>query len=301
MNLGNAPLALAFTAGLVATVNPCGFAMLPAYLSYFLGLEGDGPRPSRERNLGRALAVTAMLTTGFVVVFATVGLLLRPLQSQITAQMPWATIAIGGGLVLLGIFTLSGRTVRLPLPHLQKGTGSRELSSMFLFGVSYALSSLTCTIGPFVAATASTFKDDGTIAGLATFVTYGLGMGAMVSLLTMAVALTRTGLVARFRRSMRYVNLASGVLLLGSGAYLVNYGRYELRLRSNTAQNPVRDPVVDTVSDVVSGLSQRLEAGRTLIGVLAALAVGSSAMYLVARRLRMRKAASTPTASTKLG
>ena len=34
-----ADLALAFSAGMVATVNPCGFAMLPAYLSYFLGLE----------------------------------------------------------------------------------------------------------------------------------------------------------------------------------------------------------------------------------------------------------------------
>ena len=32
-------LALAFSAGMIATVNPCGFAMLPAYLSYFLGLE----------------------------------------------------------------------------------------------------------------------------------------------------------------------------------------------------------------------------------------------------------------------
>ena len=29
------------TLGMVATVNPCGFAMLPAYLSYFLGLEGE--------------------------------------------------------------------------------------------------------------------------------------------------------------------------------------------------------------------------------------------------------------------
>ena len=46
----DAPLALAFTAGMVATVNPCGFAMLPAYLSYFLGLEatpgGDGEPPT---------------------------------------------------------------------------------------------------------------------------------------------------------------------------------------------------------------------------------------------------------------
>jgi len=36
-------IALAFTTGMLATVNPCGFAMLPAYLSYFLGVESaDG-------------------------------------------------------------------------------------------------------------------------------------------------------------------------------------------------------------------------------------------------------------------
>ena len=34
-------LATAFGAGMLATVNPCGFAMLPAYLSSFLGLEQD--------------------------------------------------------------------------------------------------------------------------------------------------------------------------------------------------------------------------------------------------------------------
>jgi cytochrome c biogenesis protein CcdA len=43
--------ALAFVSGVVATVNPCGFAMLPAYLSYFLGLESredpDGDEPAR--------------------------------------------------------------------------------------------------------------------------------------------------------------------------------------------------------------------------------------------------------------
>ena len=46
----DAPLALAFTAGMVATVNPCGFAMLPAYLTFFLGLEGgaaDEDAPGR--------------------------------------------------------------------------------------------------------------------------------------------------------------------------------------------------------------------------------------------------------------
>ena len=35
-------LVLALAAGMLATVNPCGFAMLPAYLAWFLGL--DAPR-----------------------------------------------------------------------------------------------------------------------------------------------------------------------------------------------------------------------------------------------------------------
>jgi cytochrome c biogenesis protein CcdA len=69
------PVALAFTAGLVATVNPCGFAMLPAYLALFLGLEGDDPATG-PRAVGRALRVGLVVSTGFVAVFAVAGALL---------------------------------------------------------------------------------------------------------------------------------------------------------------------------------------------------------------------------------
>jgi cytochrome c biogenesis protein CcdA len=36
---GALPVGLAFGAGMIAAVNPCGFAMLPAYLSLYLGAE----------------------------------------------------------------------------------------------------------------------------------------------------------------------------------------------------------------------------------------------------------------------
>ncbi|MBI2866370.1 MAG: hypothetical protein HYX99_03300 [Chloroflexi bacterium] len=36
---GLLPLGYAVTAGMVASVNPCGFFMLPSYLSFFLGSE----------------------------------------------------------------------------------------------------------------------------------------------------------------------------------------------------------------------------------------------------------------------
>ena len=40
--------AYAFTTGMLATVNPCGFAMLPAYLSYFLGDREPATGPTHD-------------------------------------------------------------------------------------------------------------------------------------------------------------------------------------------------------------------------------------------------------------
>ena len=61
----------AFTAGLLSTVNPCGFAMLPAYLSFFMGLEDeDAPR---RVVVGRALKIGLIMSAGFVAVFTVIG------------------------------------------------------------------------------------------------------------------------------------------------------------------------------------------------------------------------------------
>ena len=56
--------ALAFAAGMVATFNPCGFAMLPAYLAYFVGMEDESP--DTWTAVVRAMKVSAAVTTGFV-------------------------------------------------------------------------------------------------------------------------------------------------------------------------------------------------------------------------------------------
>ena len=42
----------AFGAGMVALINPCGFALLPAYLGMFLGQKDEGT--SRIASLNRA-------------------------------------------------------------------------------------------------------------------------------------------------------------------------------------------------------------------------------------------------------
>jgi cytochrome c biogenesis protein CcdA len=82
----DAPLGLAFAAGLVATLNPCGFAMLPAYLSYFMGLDesADGSGDQVGGNaVAEALRVGGVVSVGFLVVFGVTGLLINAGPSSI--------------------------------------------------------------------------------------------------------------------------------------------------------------------------------------------------------------------------
>lgn len=277
----DAPLAYAFGVGMVATFNPCGFAMLPAYLSYFLGLEGanqDAPRAS----VMRALAVGATTAAGFILVFGLLGVVLKPTLDTVQEKLPWVTIVLGVGLVALGIYMLTGRSFTVNLPKLTKGTNSRELSSVFLFGVSYAIVSLSCTIGVFIAVVSTTMESANFVSGVAVFLAYGAGMGLVLMVLTMAIALARQGLVRSLRRILPYINRISGVLLVLAGVYVSYYGWYELRVRSGdvTGGGPAK-----FVSDLSSRLSNWIQdVGPPRIGlVLGAVIVGAVLIAVAAR------------------
>ena len=61
------------------------------------------------------------------------------------------------------------------------------------------------------------------------FVVYGLGMGVIISVLTLAVALAKGNIVNRFRQLVPKMNRIAGALLVIAGAYVAYYGYYEVR------------------------------------------------------------------------
>ena len=232
-----APFALALTAGMVATVNPCGFAMLPAYLSYFLGTD-DAAETDAPASVLRAVAVGGLVTLGFLVVFGSVGLAVSHLSPSIYRYLPWVTLVIGAGLVVLGIAMLRGFELNVRLPKLERGGTTRGLGSMFVFGISYAVASLSCTLPPFLAVMATTFNQLSYEAGVSMFLVYGLGMGLVLTVLTVAIALTRVSLVHNLRRALPYINRISGGLLILAGAYVAWYGWYALRVKQGDLSTP---------------------------------------------------------------
>jgi cytochrome c biogenesis protein CcdA len=240
---------------MVATVNPCGFALLPAYLSAFVGLDDGEQRLSRARAVAKALKVSAVLTAGFVTVFALFGAVITKVFDGIEEHLPWATIVIGIGLIGLGVYLLTGRQLILNIPKLNKGGADGTMFSMYLFGVSYAVASLSCTIGGFLVVTSQTFGKGSYVSGVMVFALYGIGMGIIVGILTLAVALAKQGVVARFRSLLPRMNKIAGVLLVIAGAYVAYYGWYEIRLFNGDAGD---DPVIDVAIRIQNWMQNQI-------------------------------------------
>lgn len=263
-------LALAFSAGMVATINPCGFAMLPAYLSYFLGLEDRSHDP--RHGVLRALAVGGAVSAGFLVVFFLLGIPFAGFTRSIQASLPWVTVVIGVALVIMGIAMLRGFEPMIRLPKLERGTGSRELPTMFVFGVSYAVSSLSCTIPIFLAVVAGSFTQDSFVQSLGAFLAYGAGMALVLMALTLGIALARQGIVRTARRALPYVNRISGALLMVAGAYLAYYGWYQLKVFDNPRDVP--GGPATTVSEWNDSLRSWISStGPTRIGLVLLAAI----------------------------
>jgi cytochrome c-type biogenesis protein len=250
-------MGLAFGAGLLAAVNPCGFALLPVYLSLFV-LDDQSTRLVAA---GRALRATAAMTVGFAAVFAAFGLAVAPVAGSVQRYLPGFTVALGVVIIAAGGWAVSGH----PLPALRRRRISRppggrpvtaSLASMAGFGASYAIASLGCTIAPFLAVVVTAFRAGSTTEGVTLFLAYAAGMGLVVGTAAVAVALARGGLLQRMRRAGPVVARAAGALLIVAGGYVAWYGAWELRVLHGGAG---ADPLVEAAGGLQRWLAEAIQ------------------------------------------
>jgi cytochrome c biogenesis protein CcdA len=291
----DAPYPLALAAGLVAAVNPCGFALLPAYLS--LLIVGD-EAPGRLAAVGRALLLTAAMTLGFMAVFGGFGLLAAPAADTLARRLPWLSIVFGVLLVGLGMWLLAGRRLPPVVPGFARGPAvTRRFGSMLLFGAAYAMASLGCTVGPFLAVVVTAgFRGGGSpLAGIGLFLTYAAGMGLVVGTASLAVALARLSFVSRLRRASPVLVRVGGAVMVLAGAYVAWYGWYELRVFAGDTGD---DPLVEAAArlqSAIAGWLGSLGAGWIAVGFAGLLAVAG----VVAARARSRSVRDQPPAGRR--
>ncbi len=222
------PFGFAFGAGIVAAVNPCGFAMLPAYLSLYLGNGEAGfeKRSSAARVL-RALLIGGAVSLGFVLLFGVAGVVVAAGGSAILGAMPWVGMVIGAALVLMGLWMLAGRTLYAGVFERFAGRigDPRAMSArgFFLFGLAYGLASLSCTLPVFLLVMGGSLAAGSFASGAGQFASYGLGMTSVLLVLTLALALFKGGVISRVRGMVPYVQPISAALLVLAGAYIIFY------------------------------------------------------------------------------
>ncbi len=260
---GPGPLLYPFTLGLVAAVNPCGFPLLPAYLSFFVGDDGDG----RTQRCGRALWAGAWVSAGFLVVFGVVGVLVESGVDVVLGWVPWAMIPVGTLVAGLGLASALGHQPKVPMPLRRRLGSGRGPVAMIGFGVTYAVASLTCALPLFVAAVAGSFGRLGAARGVGSVVAYALGMGLFLTVAAMAVANLGVSPLRRMGRLVRFVPRAAGAVLALVGGYLVFYWTAYLVAPTASPQP------IGAVEHVQSALSNWLSASPRLFGVVLGVAL----------------------------
>lgn len=226
---GMLPFGYAFGAGMVSAVNPCGFAMLPVYLSLYLGAEdGEFRQQSIFIRLLKSFWIASVVTAGFALLFGLVGVIVSAGGSFLMGVMPWLAVVVGFGLMLLGTWMLLGKTLSFHfiLTLAGKIGDPRRMSVLgfFLFGVAFGAISMSCTLPIFLMVVGSSVVAGDFAHGLFQFLSYILGMGSVMLLLTLGIAVVKEGVVVgTLRRIVPYVQKISAILLLVAGAYIAYY------------------------------------------------------------------------------
>ena len=219
------PVGYAFAAGMVASVNPCGFMLLPSYISYHLGTQEAGfYEQSAWRRAGKALVLGGVATSAFVVILTVVGGVISAGGQWLIRVFPYAGVAIGGVMAILGLWLLvTRRTLGIVAAGRVAITPQRNLRNVFLFGIAYAVGSLSCTLPIFLVVVGSSLASQNLLNAFAQFVGYALGMGTILVAVTVGAALFRETVSRWLRAALPYVHRVSALFLVGAGGYLVYY------------------------------------------------------------------------------
>jgi cytochrome c biogenesis protein CcdA len=251
--MSSSQISISLLAGILASFNPCGFALLPAYIGVLvLGEVNPEAKPSLARSYLRAIKFSFAMALGLVLIFGSFALLISPFANSIEKYLPYVTIVMGISLIILAIFMLLGKNLLIKKFINPNISPTRDFLTQIGYGITYALASLSCTIGPFVAVTGAALTNASFSSIMMSFIFYGIGMSS--SVLFVALVSVAFSKVAKFNPSKIYPLVArfTSALLLAVGAYLILYSIYEITsFQGKAISNPIINGALTLQSSIV--------------------------------------------------
>jgi cytochrome c-type biogenesis protein len=269
-------MTFAFGAGLLATVSPCGFVMLPSFLALSLGASDGRDDAALLSRCAHGLATGLVVSAAFSAVLVFAGLVLAAGMRALVDAIPWLAVAVGVGLVIAGAAMLTGRelgvgSIRRLGPHAATSGGYAQAAT---FGVGYAVASLSCSIAVILAVATQATATTNPVQVLAVFGAFAAGATSALLALSLSVALAKGFIARAMRRVAPAVNPLAGVLLILSGVYLVVYWLPALFGHGEAASGPLEEATRTLSSTVANFLAAHTGAFAIGLAFTAALATG---------------------------
>ena len=212
MTLQLSGLAFAFSAGVLSLFSPCSYALLPGYISYYLG---------GKFGVVRALTGGLACTLGLITVFAAIGGLASSLGELVPQIIPLLDVAAGIILIAMGLGSLLD--LKVPFISLNIGPSKRKgFLGLYTYGIVYGLAGVGCSAPIFISVLFYSMSK-GLAQGILSFVAYALGMGAPLIVTTILLSQAKDYMIQRINMATEKLRRVSGAILVAVGLYLIYF------------------------------------------------------------------------------
>jgi cytochrome c-type biogenesis protein len=204
-----------FGAGLLTSLTPCIYPMIPITAGIIAGTAGE--QPSR----GRVVSLTLAYVAGLALLYALLGLLagLTGTLFGTVSASPWARLVIGNLLLVFALAMLDVFPISAPqrLTAWAGSLGGGSYPGVFLLGATSGIVAAPCGAPAFAAVLTWVSTTGSAALGFVYLFVFSLGMTALL-----VVVGVFSGALARLPRSgtwMVWIKRAAGVILLLMAQY----------------------------------------------------------------------------------
>ncbi len=205
--------ASAFSLGILSAGSPCALPLVPGFIGY-LSTKADKLGERAKSFVG--IAVILGVTTGMVLFALGAALFHTSLTVLITAATP-VVVAI---LILFGALLIANHNPFYRLPQVRIPRMGNPLFSAYAYGGLYGVIALPCSslvILPFTIAIS--LSSLSAIEAFIIFLTFGLGLGLPVVIVSILSRAQGDWLVRQFASRARLMNIIAGMIMIGVALY----------------------------------------------------------------------------------
>lgn len=210
-----------FLQGVLAFLAPCAVALLPGYILAFISKNSGLNQPVSQK-LARGMKLALLSIAGILAVYMVAGAVIIIAAELLKQYMKWITVAMGTGLIILGVLMIIGKNISVSL-NVNQTTHSSEMKKAFVFGVAFAIGALGCLFPLFLVVATQAMAAPSAWTGAGYFAAYFSGLSLMMIGTILLAVFAKELLMKYLRKILPYMETITGSILILAGAYVIYY------------------------------------------------------------------------------